>query len=296
MKINKLILASVVLSLFLPSCNEIDPLRSEQYKKQIYIVGAYAQVFTQKVYCNDNAPVETFISLAASGSQGLDEDVTANLVIDLSKIDYYNKKYIGAWSSDPFYAATPSEIYTVPSLKATLKAGGEVFEKIPVMINTKKVPVDSTYAIPFRLESVSAYEMTKDDYLLLKIDLQNQYSNYYAMVGSKNVVGSTDIARTGKVKLLQALSEHVLRMYFLDMAETKANIQTQCMTLTIDAKTNEVTVAPYNAEQCIYTITSSGGSYDPEKKCFNIWYQYTLAGKTDEYRIEEELNLNTISK
>ena len=46
-------------------CETVNPLEEEQYKKQIYLVGAYDHVFTQTVYYNDTEEQETFISYRA---------------------------------------------------------------------------------------------------------------------------------------------------------------------------------------------------------------------------------------
>ena len=79
---NKIHITGILLALStLWACNNKNPMDEEQYFKQIYLVGAYDHVFTQTVYYNDTEAQETFISVAASGSLGLDEDVNVTVGI-----------------------------------------------------------------------------------------------------------------------------------------------------------------------------------------------------------------------
>ena len=292
---NKIHITGILLALStLWACNNKNPMDEEQYFKQIYLVGAYDHVFTQTVYYNDTEAQETFISVAASGSLGLDEDVNVTVGIFPEEVPIYNEKYIGHYSSLPYYSVLPEGVYDIPSLQVTLRADGEVYEQIPIYLDTKQIHCDSNYAIPFRITSVSAYQTTTDSVLLLALDMQNEYSATYAMSGSFHLLDETghelDTTLTGKNKELIAVSQYELRMFYYDASEEDENITSDCLVLTINPEDNSVSIRPWNTEEFQYpTITQAGGTYTPATQVLDIWYEYTDNDTGQNYRIREAL-------
>ena len=266
---NKIHITGILLALStLWACNNKNPMDEEQYFKQIYLVGAYDHVFTQTVYYNDTEAQETFISVAASGSLGLDEDVNVTVGIFPEEVPIYNEKYIGHYSSLPYYSVLPEGVYDIPSLQ--------------------------NYAIPFRITSVSAYQTTTDSVLLLALDMQNEYSATYAMSGSLHLLDETghelDTTLTGKNKELIAVSQYELRMFYYDASEEDENIASDCLVLTINPEDNSVSIRPWNTEEFQYpTITQAGGTYTPATQVLDIWYEYTDNDTGQNYRIREAL-------
>ena len=274
-------------------CETVNPLEEEQYKKQIYLVGAYDHVFTQTVYYNDTEEQETFISVAASGSLGLDMDVDVEVAIVPEEVGIYNEMFIGHYSALPWYSVMPEEVYNIPSMRVTLKQDGEVYERIPIHVNTPLIHCDSNYAIPFRIVSVSHYETTTDSVLLLALDMQNEYSATYDMTGSTHLLDANghelDTTFTGKSKELKAVSQYETRMFYFDYSEDDEDTATECLVLTVNPEDNSVSIKPWNTEAFTEpAITASGGTYSPDKKMFDIWYEYT-GTDNNTYRKREQL-------
>lgn len=288
MKNIKLIPSALFLLLLTWSCNE-NPIDNEQYKKQIYIVGAIDKVYTPVLYYNDTAWQETFIAVAGSGSLPLEKDADVVLEIVPDAIPIYNEKYIGRWANKPYYSVLPTDFYRIASLEATLKANGTISERIPVLINTSAIHCDSLYAIPFNIKSATEYPVnTEIATLLLSFKVENEYSASYQMTGTKTKLSDGTMSRSGKTKALKAVNEHSVRMFFFDSKDDdKTLIATTSLILTIDAK-NNVTVTPWNADKLNVSLMESGGTYDPKLKEFNIWYTYKDASDI-EYKITEIL-------
>lgn len=293
MKNSSIRFALLLFLLSLWACNNENPMDKEQYVKQIYLVGAYDHVLKQTVKYNDTENQETFISVAASGSLGLDQDITVKLKIVPEEIPFYNEKYIGHYSTLPYYSALPEDYYDIPSMETTLKKGGEVFETIPVIIDTRRIHCDSNYAIAFQIASITGYQTTTDSLLLLGFKMENDYSTTYAMSGTKHELDDSgialDTARTGRNKILKAVSQYEVRMFYYDNSEKDENIATDCMVLKINPENNSVSIRTWDPSLFRYPpLKANGGNYDPVNKTFHIWYTYTGDdGKT--YKITETL-------
>lgn len=290
-------LHTILISLLLPAafvaCNNKNPLDEEQYIKQIYLVGAYDHVFTQTVKYNDTEQQETFISVACSGSLGIDQDVTVKVKIVPDEVMAYNKRYIGYFSSLPFYSPMPETAYDIPSMETTLRNNGEVFERIPVIVDTRQIHCDSNYAIPFQIASVTGYQTTTDSVLLLGFKMENDYSATYTMSGTRHQLDAMghaiDTARTGKNKVLKAVSQYEVRMFYYDNSEEKEKTAADGLVIKVNPTDNTVSVRPWDSAGFNHpAIQSSGGTYEPEHKTFRLWYTYTTdAGVT--YKITETL-------
>ena len=89
-QINKWIIFSLVAA-FAASCSE-DILEKEQYKKEIYLVGAYDRVWTTTVEYSEE-DVETYFTISSSGTLPLDKNVNVKLKINEELVDIYNQKY-----------------------------------------------------------------------------------------------------------------------------------------------------------------------------------------------------------
>lgn len=281
------ILTGLFLLLHLWSCNE-NPIDSEQYKKRIYIVKSIDKVYTSDLKYSDSIQ-ETFVSVAISGSQPQDQNVKIELELVPEAVGIYNEKYIGRWSSKPYYTVMPDRFYSIPSMETEMYAGGETFARLPILMNTADIHCDSTYTIPIAIKSVSAYEVnTEISSLLMAFNMVNDYSGIYQMIGKKTETANGNSSNIGKSKTLKAISEKAVRMFIeASKDDDKTLIPSTNVVITV-ASDNSVAVTPWDAANANFTITGSGGTYNPANKSFNIWYSYTdTSGK--EFKITENL-------
>lgn len=187
MKLNKAICLLGVLGGLLISCSQENPLESEQYFKQVYIVGAYDVVSKFDVPYGEEQ--STYISVATSGSLNIDNDVDVTLSHNDATIDWYNKKYM--IDAPVKYRKLEEEAYDISSMTTTVKAG-QVYSRLPFTINSTGLHCDSLYALTFKIASVSAYtKQPKDTVLIMNLNFTNEFSGSYQLTATKYTLDGT---------------------------------------------------------------------------------------------------------
>ena len=225
--INKYSSIWIALLLF-SGCEQIDPLKEEQYVKQIYIVGASA-VVSQFVMPYQSNPSDAYISLATGGSLKIDKDVSVSVIHDDQAIKWYNNKYM--IDAPAKYRILEATNYTIPKMSTTIKAG-EVYGRMPFSVTTKGLHCDSLYALTFKIDQVSDYQkVVKDSVLILNLNLVNDYSGTYQLnIARSNMIknnagvwekGTTTNLST--TRLLKAVDENTVRLFNEVKAEQRSS-------------------------------------------------------------------------
>lgn len=232
MKKNKLyFIFSLLSTVLFTACEVVDPMDSEQYQKDIYIVGAHAKVASYDVLYGDEQ--EAFLSISASGTQKVVRNVNITLKRNDKIIDWYNKKYM--LDAPVKYQQLPTELIKLPSWTVTLNAG-EIYSRFPLSLNTKDLHCDSLYAIGFAIESTSDYQISKEgSELMFTLKLTNPYSGDYHLDATKTVLqentlpdGSTEWVEMGMAvpisiqRILTAVSENSVRFFHEKTKQTLA--------------------------------------------------------------------------
>lgn len=190
MKRNKIYFILVLLSTVLfVACEVIDPMESEQYQKDIYIIGANTKVSSFDIpYGNEE---EAFVSLSASGSQKVEKDVVITLKRNDEIVNWYNAKYMP--DAPVKYQQLPLELINLTSWTATLKAG-ELYTRFPFSLNTTQLHCDSLYAIGFAIESTSDYQISENgSELIFTLKLTNSYSGSYHLDATKTTLKEEEL-------------------------------------------------------------------------------------------------------
>jgi hypothetical protein len=266
----KNILMGISAALSVASCELVDPMASEQYQKDIYIVGAYNRVATFDLPYGEAQ--KAFVSVAVSGSLSIDRDVEVTLAANNSIIDWYNGKYM--LDAPVQYKQLSDALVTIPSWKTTLRAG-DVYARLPFTVNSTGLHCDSLYAIGFTIASTSDYNKSAaDTALILTFKLTNEFSGSYQMEATKSRVqadtlenGDTAWVETGLPlpvsirRTLTAVSADTVRFFHEKTKETLAEysnsynpgtdyfnaIHSSCVTFGRVAGSNTFTVAPYDS-------------------------------------------------
>lgn len=264
--------------IILTACYE-EVVDTEQYQKEVYIVGAIDMVQTVKVkYSNEIQ--ETYVPIAVGGTLFTDRDITVTMTEHDEAIDFYNEKYI-AESKTKYQKLDPS-LYSIPSQTVVLPAGA-TYTRFPVNVKTADLDCDLLYAMTFKIASVSEYTINKSDsVLILSFKLTNDYSGSYQLDATKTeqVAGAKGTA-LNMVRELTAINENTVRL-FNQTAEEEANRGTSCFTIKVNPD-NSLTIEKWANS----TISQGGGTYDPESKMYKLWYDYTENGKI--FRVEGKL-------
>lgn len=294
-EINK-ILALLAICFAVVSCEDVNVRDTEQYIKQMYIVGASDVVWPFDVHYSSE-PQPAYISIATSGSQNIDNDVTVKLRHNDTAIDWYNNKYM--YDAPVRYRKLDAANFNIPSMNTVIKAG-EVYAHLPFTVRSEGLHCDSLYSITFEIDSVSKYEKnTKNSALILNINLVNNYSGVYLLSASKytlslnNATGQYDEIPSGSLsttRTLKATDENSVRFFNEAKAETRSGyasnqeyfnaIGNYCLKFVKNGN-NTFDIMPWKD----FNIIGGQCTYDNGR--FTFWYDYQIS--TARYRIRGTL-------
>lgn len=290
-RINTLLYLCLSIGLF--SCKKNNPLDTEQYKKEVFIVGA-TQSTNQGLLIKGlpylagvNDEVPTYISVAVGGSQETDRDVKVSIEeAGTSVIDHYNFLYLYS-ATDVKYQYLANSFYRIPEKMVTIKKG-ETYARVPIFVKTANLHPDSLYALTFKVSSVSEPGLVSvrkaDSVLIFSFSMMNSYSGAYQLQGTTTKEGSTNLADQGAVsgsRTLKAVNVNTVRLIHLSSGENLANAGLIGVSIQVNTD-NTLQVKPWGA----FALLSGGGNYNPANKTFDIWYTwkegtitYRFAGK-----------------
>jgi hypothetical protein len=302
----KNILTGISAAFAVASCEIVDPMASEQYRKDIYIVGAYNRVSTFDLPYGESQ--NAFVSVAVSGTLSIEADVEVTLAGNNSIIDWYNGKYM--LDAPVKYKQLSEASLTVPSWKTTIRAG-DVYAHLPFTVNSTGLHCDSLYAIGVAIASVSGYQKSAaDTALILTFRLTNEFSGSYQMEATKvrvepEVLDNGDTASWVETGLplpvsirrtLTAMSADTVRLFHEKTKETLAEysnsydpgadyfaaISSSCVKFGRVPGSDKFTVQPYDAFPVLdgEATFANGG--------FTFRYDYTEGAAR--YRIQGTLS------
>lgn len=261
--------------LVLAGCNTENPIDTEQYFKQVYIVDAVDDMVTREINFADTE-TEIFASVAAGGSLNADRDVTIRLTEDREGISIYNRANLSV--NDIRYQPLPANAYSFVSDEAVIKKGN-VYALFPILVKPASLHCDSLYTIPLKIASTSDYVINKkDSVLLLSVKLINNYSGQYYSYGTKTAVETNAVASFGLFRTLTAVDKNTVRFYH-EVTEGITNIATSGITFSINSD-NSLSVNAWDS----FILIKGGGIYEPQSNIFTYWYTYI--NNNVEYRID----------
>lgn len=308
-KITLLAAASAVLC----SC-EMEYYKEELYRKEIFIVSGENNILEQEFGYGEEGS-HGKLALYASGTTGLDRDVTVKLTLDAEAIGEYNRRNFDRNYED-YALELPTECYSIEPMQVEMKAGSSA-ALLPIDVKIDDLLPDQTYFIPLRIESVSAYmpSATKH-FVLFEILRKNDYATtkgntYYTMNGTTQngwitdqIFGSDSRRQPiNSSKLVLPVGKHALRMLPGALAsEDKVEIRNNSLRVTVDPEAwvnvpvyvegqltdrttpmQRVTITPYLDSQAairVSTLPQDVSTYDPETGTFYLYYQYQLANES----------------
>lgn len=272
--------------LTMASCDVENPIETEQYKKQVYLVGAHDRMLQKNL--SYGGEQEIYVSVAVGGSLKTEHDITVTLgEADKVNIDNYNRKNVA--EGDVKYEALPLNWYTIPSKTVTIKAG-EQYARIPIRIETDRIDADKCYTIPLKIVELSDFEVTRDDtVMILNPVMVNNYSGSGVFAGKSysvsydgtgnEVIGSV-ASTTNTNRTLKAIDQYTVRLFHKVELEKLSNVDKSAYTLKVNPADNTVIITPCKNLE----ILKGGGVYDPSTHTFSIWYNYKEGGS--EYKME----------
>lgn len=270
------------LIIFLNGCKKEDnPLDHEQYLKQVYLVGANVSnnegrsVIKLSYLKSTDLEQVAYLSVASGGSRNVDQDISA-VVADAGNaaINRYNFLYLYK-DGQVKYQRLRDDYFRVPDPIVQIKKN-EVYGTTPVYIKTGSLHCDSLYALTFKIASVSQPDYISirktDTVLMMSINMINNYSDSYQVNGKTFIPGSTVVTDTvsiGATRVLKAVDYRTVRFFHLTTEETLANAPAYGVKVQVNDD-NTLTIVPWGT----LAITSGGGTYNPNTRKFDLWYNY----------------------
>jgi hypothetical protein len=278
------------------SCDRDDPLATEQYMKQIYMVGANLGVHSFNVPYSSQ-PQSAYVAVALGGSLNADHDITVSLAHDNTAIKAYNSKYM-LDNAPVKYQRLPESFYNIPSLSGTIKAG-DVYGRIPFSVTTQGLHCDSLYALAFNIASVSDYKQNEaTPTLILNLKIDNAYSGSYQLEAVKYTVtpANTTTPETAELsepapisstRTVKAVNMETVRFFHEAKAESRSGYDNNDkywqglldfgVTFTkVAGSNNEFTIKSWQefSKGTIGTLKILTGKANYADGVFSFWYDY----------------------
>ena len=171
---------------FLCSC-EMEYYKEELYRKEIFIVSGENNILGQEFEYGEKG-FQGELAIYASGTTGLDQNVTVKLGLDFEAIGEYNKRNFDT-KFEEYAMELPAEYYTIDPMSVEMEAGS-CSASLPINVRVDELLPDQTYFIPLRIESVSScMPSATKNFVLFEIQRRNDYattksSTYYTMTGT----------------------------------------------------------------------------------------------------------------
>lgn len=266
-----IVLFSLSLALLLIGCDVDSPMDKDLYPQKVYIVGTQDQVIDRDVDLG-NVPDTISISVAVSGSRSSNNDVTVTFGEEPAEIGVYNYRNVSAEAVQ--YQKPDASVYSYLSDQLTIKAGKE-YNTYPIRIDPSTLQCDSLYMLPLRLSSISGYELSsKDTIVLVRLNLTNKYSGlYYAKAVLKNTTNPNDsLVYKMSRNLVATNNGSTVRMYHYNN-ETKDYRLSHTFRITVNSD-NSLSYSTWDK----FVIYDGGGTYYPDVEVYDFLYEYDNNG------------------
>jgi hypothetical protein len=190
----KLASAALALPIVMTACEGTSGLyEKEMYEKVICLMSDSKLVFNVEHRLAEGGDTG-HQSIAVGGSRRLDEDVTVELEPDTELLALFNKKEFDI-ATAKYYRELPADKYTIPSMKATLKAGSaDPYVTLPIQVQTLDLSPDLVYVIPLKVKSVfpDKYKVDATKYrVLYRVYAANDYATQYPAPTRYQSLGNT---------------------------------------------------------------------------------------------------------
>ena len=288
---------------FLCSC-EMEYYKEELYRKEIFIVSGENNILGQEFEYGEKG-FQGELAIYASGTTGLDQNVTVKLGLDFEAIGEYNKRNFDT-KFEEYAMELPAEYYTIDPMSVEMEAGS-CSASLPINVRVDELLPDQTYFIPLRIESVSAcMPSATKNFVLFEIQRRNDYattksSTYYTMTGTTqtgwivdNIFGSnTRRQAINSSKLVIPVGERSVRILpGATAANDKVTTRNNSLRVTVDPESwvnvpvyvegeitdevvpmQRVSITPYLDSQDAIRVSASplnDSTYDPATGTFYL--------------------------
>ena len=274
----KLLLGTAFMTGVLTSCYET-PTSREQYKPEVYMVGANEKVQKRNFPFKPKGEMATnFITIFSSGSRRITEKVQMKLVYRDSLVDIYNRKNFSTLASErhKWYKLIDLSKVNIPTMdNVELDPTKSIYVNVPIEVETHGMDADSLWVIPLHLAESSPYPINPTGRnMLVSVTLVNDFSGSYVLEGRDSIPGDVRGYPLNKPKQLKAMGLREVRLFYGGSNEGRNYLDANAIKLTVAEEKNEKGHYPVTitAWKSLNIKEQREAYYDPEKKEFVLLY------------------------
>ena len=290
-------MAIPLLVVIFSSCDDkAKYFEDERYVKELFFVSNANNIHEVEYYLSGKEYADGDVSVGVSGSNPIDQDVTAELTVDPDFVDQYNRSLYLDDRAKYVKTVDPSD-YQIPSTTVHITAGknpaaeyGLMNVKIKEEIIGDFIP-DSAYFLGFKFVNSSPYAVKEGkDRLLYRIHKRNKYAS--TKVGTfYTSTGYQGNGYFGVQKQILPLTSNTCRFTVGSTVFSASNsyqvVVNKSMVVTIN-EDNSLSYSSYKGGVAIRKLTPSDDPndasyyyrnvYNEEEKTFYLYYQYSTNG------------------
>ncbi|MDR0714422.1 MAG: DUF4361 domain-containing protein [Bacteroidales bacterium] len=285
-----------ILSAGVLSCNIDAVYEKEQYKKVIALVSNAEYNVFPVVHDLEEPETAGYAAAVCGGTNPTDREIRISLAPDREIFDNYNMRTFDV-DSAKFARLMPESQYTIGDYGITIPAG-ERYGRMEILVRPGGLSPDSTYFIPLKAESISAYELNPDkDYLLYRVLIKNRWATQESVTNytMRAFRGTTQLPG---VKVMHPISRNRVRVMVANAAfqSNIATINQYGMYLDIGAN-NRVSITP--VKDLVVSQVDGDPDYpnlyrledDGYRKYQTFLLRYNYMDGSTTYQMKEELRL-----
>jgi hypothetical protein len=283
------------------SCDDDRYFEREQYKVVFALVTNDSHNVFNMVHDLDSTESTGYVSASCGGTNPTDKDIYITLVQDVDPFDKYNKDNFDVETAK-FAQRMPVDKFDIDDYSLTIPTGGRS-GRTAIRIRPGGLSPDSTYFIPLKVVSYSAYEVNPDkSNVLYRVLIKNRYATQ-ASTTTYTLRGVRDGVNVMGVKQMHPISRNKVRiMAGNETFQSDVDIiNNTCIVLTIDVD-NKVSISSFKnmeVEQIdgdpefpnVFKIDDDGYNI---YKTFLLNYKYKIGNTT--YTMKEELRVKLEEK
>lgn len=301
--INPLLLAALILTIV--SCNRDEIFKREQYKTVAVLLSDDNgfNIFSEELNLTPTG-VQGYIVASCGGSLPTTTPIDIKITEDPSLITKYNTSNY-EMDADRYAIYLDRSRYSIENSTITIPTG-ERSGRMKINIKASGLSPDSTYFIPFRVDSYSAYEFNpKKSTVMYRLFMKNYYASTKSGSTTYNHRGVKGGVSTMISKPVFPVASNQVRIFagIKAFQADEALIDKWSIRLVVNDDNNTVTILPWNTSPSGMQVTQVDGDtkypniFKVEDtgyktyKTFLLRYDYVDPDDNNTYQMKEELRL-----
>ena len=280
------------------ACNEDAIFERELYKKILALISTDGYNIFEETHGLTGGETVGYVAVSVGGTNPTETDIQVTLEKNLEPFDAYNRSNFDA--DENLYARLlPEDTYDIDDYTIRIPAG-ERSGRMKIRLRADNLSPDSTYFIPLKVASLSAYELNpKKDNILYRVLIKNRYATQLANgYTSYTMRGNKDGVEIPGIKPVHPLGKDKVRI----MAGTEAflpNVETINKNAIVLEVTDEQKVLITSYKDMVVEQVNGDTDFpnlfkiedDGYRKYNTFLLRYNYKSGSTTYQMKEELRM-----